>query len=95
MFGHVESITRGIASGNAAMATQGLPDVDPVYTWVRLAQRIPVRVRIETVPNGLVLAAGMTATVTVVSEPGRREHGSLQDALARPQVAWRHALGRS
>jgi len=95
LFGHVESITRGIASGNAAMTTQGLPDVDPVYTWVRLAQRIPVRVRIDTVPNGLVLAAGMTATVTVVSESGRREHGSLHDALARLQVAWRHALGRS
>lgn len=63
--GHVESINRGIASSNAASSTQGLPSVDPVYTWVRLAQRIPVRIHIDRIPPGIVLAAGMTATVNV------------------------------
>lgn len=63
--GHVQSITRGIATSNASSSTQGLPSVDPVYTWVRLAQRIPIRIHIDQVPPQVVLAAGMTATVIV------------------------------
>jgi multidrug resistance efflux pump len=63
--GHVESITRGISAPNAAVSTQGLPSVEAVYTWVRLAQRIPVRVKIDSVPAGVTLSAGMTATVIV------------------------------
>jgi multidrug resistance efflux pump len=63
--GRVETITRGIATGNASPSTQGLPNVDAVYTWVRLAQRVPVRIRIEQVPKDIPLVAGMTATVTV------------------------------
>jgi len=63
--GHVESITRGISAPNAAVSTQGLPAVEAVYTWVRLAQRIPVRVKIDSVPVEMTLAAGMTATVIV------------------------------
>ncbi len=65
--GRVDSITRGISTPNAAASTQGLPSVDPVYTWVRLAQRVPVRIRIEAVPPGIALVAGMTATVSVGS----------------------------
>ncbi|NEU13964.1 HlyD family secretion protein [Methylobacterium sp. BTF04] len=68
--GTVESITLGISIANAAPSTQGLPSVDPVYTWVRLAQRVPVRIRIEAVPDGVALVAGMTATISV-GEPGR------------------------
>ncbi|MDP4022228.1 HlyD family secretion protein [Methylobacterium sp. NEAU 140] len=63
--GTVESITLGISTANAAPSTQGLPDVNPVYTWVRLAQRVPVRVRIDHVPPDVPLVAGMTATVVV------------------------------
>jgi multidrug resistance efflux pump len=63
--GHVESITRGISSPNAAVSTQGLPSVEAVYTWVRLAQRIPVRIKIDSVPPTITLAAGLTATVIV------------------------------
>jgi multidrug resistance efflux pump len=72
--GRVESITRGISTPNAAASTQGLPSVDPVYTWVRLAQRVPVRIRIEEVPPNLALVAGMTATVSVgaYAQPGDR-----------------------
>jgi multidrug resistance efflux pump len=65
IIGHVGTITRGISTSNAASGTQGLPNVDPVYTWVRLAQRVPVRVFIDTVPAGVPLVSGMTATVTV------------------------------
>jgi multidrug resistance efflux pump len=63
--GHVESITRGISAPNATVSTQGLPSVEAVYTWVRLAQRIPVRIKIDSVPAEITLAAGMTATVIV------------------------------
>jgi multidrug resistance efflux pump len=65
IIGHVGTVTRGISTSNAASGTQGLPNVDPVYTWVRLSQRVPVRVSIDTVPAGVPLVSGMTATVTV------------------------------
>ena len=63
--GHVESIGRGIADPNDSPDGRGLPSVDPVFTWVRLAQRIPVRVQIDRVPPGLTLAAGMTCSVAI------------------------------
>jgi multidrug resistance efflux pump len=65
IIGHVGTVTRGISTSNAASGTQGLPNVDAVYTWVRLAQRVPVRVLIDKVPAGVPLVSGMTATVTV------------------------------
>ena len=65
ILGHVESINRGIADTNTAPNPQGLPQVNPIFTWVRLAQRIPVRVHIDHVPNGVHLAIGETCTVNV------------------------------
>ncbi len=49
--------------------TQGLATVNPIFTWVRLAQRIPVRIEIDQVPDGVVLVAGMTATVQIDPRP--------------------------
>ena len=63
--GHVETIARGINEQNGGPDRQGLQDVNPVFTWVRLAQRIPVSLHIDQVPDGVVLAAGMTCTVEV------------------------------
>src|SRR5215467_10833936 len=63
--GHVDSIARGINVANAQPNGQGLANVNPIFTWVRLAQRIPVRVHIDEAPEGVVLAAGMTATVQI------------------------------
>jgi multidrug resistance efflux pump len=63
--GHVESLNRGIADTNTAPNLQGLPQVDPVFTWVRLAQRIPVRIHIDQVPEGVHLAVGETCTIHV------------------------------
>jgi multidrug resistance efflux pump len=68
--GKIESITGGISAANAASSTQGLPNVDPIFTWVRLAQRIPVRIRIEQVPPEVSLVAGMTCSVSVVGGKG-------------------------
>jgi multidrug resistance efflux pump len=63
--GHVGSIARGINVPNAQPNGLGLATVNPIFTWVRLAQRIPVRIHIDQVPEGVVLAAGMTATVQI------------------------------
>jgi multidrug resistance efflux pump len=63
--GHVGSIARGINVANAQPNGQGLANVNPIFTWVRLAQRIPVRIQIDQVPEGVVLSAGMTATVQI------------------------------
>ena len=67
--GHVGSIARGINVANAQPNGQGLATVNPIFTWVRLAQRIPVRIHIDEVPEGVVLAAGMTATVQIDPHP--------------------------
>jgi len=65
ILGHVKTVTRGVSVSNAAPGTQGLPNVDPIYTWVRLAQRVPVRIAIDVVPPDVPLVSGMTATVTI------------------------------
>jgi multidrug resistance efflux pump len=68
--GHVDSIARAINVANAQPNNQGVATVNPIFTWVRLAQRIPVRIHIDEVPSGVILAAGMTATVQI--DPGAR-----------------------
>jgi len=68
--GRVASVARGINVANAQPNDQGLAQVNPVFTWVRLAQRIPVRLHIDEVPEGVTLVAGMTATVEI--DPQRR-----------------------
>ena len=65
IIGHIATVTRGVSVSNAAAATQGLPNVDPVYTWVRLAQRVPIRIAIDHVPPGVPLVSGLTATITI------------------------------
>ena len=63
--GHVDSIARAINVSNAEPNSQGVAKVNPIFTWVRLAQRIPVRIHIDEVPPGIILSAGMTATVQI------------------------------
>lgn len=63
--GHVDSIARGITDKNGTSGNEGLANVDPVFTWVRLAQRFPVRVHVDQVPAGVALAMGMTCTVEI------------------------------
>ena len=70
--GHVDSIAREINVANAQPNGQGVATVNPIFTWVRLAQRIPVRIHIDRLPEGLVLVAGMTATVQIDTRDDRR-----------------------
>src|ERR1700733_3267499 len=63
--GRVQGLARGIDVPNAAPDASGLASVNPIFTFVRLAQRGPVRVHIDEVPEGVNLVAGMTATVQI------------------------------
>ena len=63
--GHVDSIARGIEVPNAQPDATGLAKVNPIFTWVRLAQRVPVRIHLDEYPADVPLVAGMTATVQI------------------------------
>ncbi|MGH6895976.1 MAG: HlyD family secretion protein [Geminicoccaceae bacterium] len=66
--GEVESFGRAISPPNVALVegVAGLiPQIEPTFDWVRLAQRVPVRVKITHVPDGVELIAGITATVAI------------------------------
>src|SRR6266446_7497203 len=67
--GHVGGVARGINIPNAQPDQAGLASVNPIFTWVRLAQRVPVRIHIDQVPDGVRLVAGMTATVQIGPRP--------------------------
>ncbi|MDV6317628.1 HlyD family secretion protein [Chromohalobacter sp. HP20-39] len=66
--GRVAGIGRGIANTNTSLNSQLLPQVEPTFNWVRLAQRIPVRIELAQIPEGTLLSAGMTATIHIVDE---------------------------
>ena len=68
--GHVLSIVAGIEDRDRTQGSNLLPNVNPAFSWVRLAQRIPVRVALDEVPADFRLIAGRTATVSV-REPAR------------------------
>ncbi|MBD8616269.1 HlyD family secretion protein [Pseudomonas putida] len=63
--GHVESISRGIYDRDNPQSRELIADVNPTFNWVRLAQRVPVRIQLDAVPDGMLLAAGTTCTVIV------------------------------
>ncbi|MDF0732847.1 HlyD family secretion protein [Pseudomonas entomophila] len=63
--GHVESIARGIYDRDNPQSRELVADVNPTFNWVRLAQRVPVRIHLDEVPQGYLLAAGTTCTVVV------------------------------
>jgi multidrug resistance efflux pump len=68
LHGRVESIAAGINDDSRGISGNLLPDVEATFSWVRLAQRIPVRVKLTDVPKGVRLILGRTATVTVDTE---------------------------
>ena len=66
--GTVESIAAGIADRDRSTGSNLLPSVNPTFNWVRLAQRIPVRIRLDPLQAGTRLVAGETVTVQVVGD---------------------------
>ena len=87
--GHVEGISRGITDRDNGNGPELLANVTPTFEWVRLAQRIPVRIHIDTVPDGVLISSGMTCTVVVDQEPSRPDAINLPthpDAEARRRL---------
>jgi RND family efflux transporter MFP subunit len=66
--GLVDSIGWGIAQQDGSTSVDLLPAINPSFDWIRLAQRIPVRVHLTMVPEGVKLRLGTTATVIVLNE---------------------------
>jgi multidrug resistance efflux pump len=69
--GHVESIVAGIEDRDRSSGSNLLPNVNPAFSWVRLAQRIPVRIAFDEVPEDFRMIAGRTATVSIIDEQTR------------------------
>lgn len=64
----IEGTVEGVSRAIADPSTRGgslLADVDPEFDWIRLAQRIPVRIRLGAVPAGVRLISGLSCTVVV------------------------------
>lgn len=72
--GHVDSFAEGISDRDRSVGSNLLPNINPTFNWVRLAQRIPVRIALDHVPQDMRLVAGQTATVEVL---GADRHASL------------------
>jgi len=75
LHGSVESIDAGIEDRERSASSQALANVNPTFSWVRLAQRIPVRIKLDPTTRDIRLIAGRTATVSIVDPPGRRPEG--------------------
>ena len=63
--GVVESLDWGISRSNGTPGEDLLPDVQPTFDWIRLAQRVPVNIRLSDVPDDVILRVGLTASVQV------------------------------
>jgi multidrug resistance efflux pump len=69
--GAVLGIAGGVFDRQRSVGRDLLPNINPTFTWVRLAQRIPVRVRLDPVPPSVRLVSGRTATVTISPAPAK------------------------
>lgn len=78
--GHVESIASGVEDRERGPSENLLANVNPSFTWVRLAQRIPVRIVIDRLPPGLLLVPGQTASVEILPRKG--------DPIPRRSFPW-------
>ncbi len=74
--GHIQSIAAGIEDRDRVAGANLLPNVNPTFSWVRLAQRVPVRVALDQPPADLRMIAGRTATVAVLGLDGKAKTGA-------------------
>src|SRR5262245_27158987 len=63
--GTVSGVARGITDQDNKDGRELLSSINPTFTWVRLAQRIPVRIQLTHIPPGVQISAGMTGTVVI------------------------------
>lgn len=76
--GTVESIAAGIDDRERSPTQDALANVNPTFSWVRLAQRIPVRIHLDNAPGDIRLISGRTVTVSILVPRGRRREGAVQ-----------------
>jgi RND family efflux transporter MFP subunit len=74
--GHIQSIASGIDDRERQPAASMLPNVNPTFSWVRLAQRVPVRILLDQPPADLRLITGRTATVSVIEPAPPKKRAS-------------------
>lgn len=78
--GYVDSVGWGIAQQDGSVGADLLPNVNPTFEWIRLAQRVPVRIHLTDVPAEVELRVGTTASVQVMTtsddaRPAARDGG--------------------
>jgi multidrug resistance efflux pump len=78
--GYVDSLSWGIAQQDGSTGFELLPNVSPTFEWIRLAQRVPVRIHLSDVPEGIDLRVGTTASVLVMT--GARQAGQNAEPAA-------------
>ena len=82
--GHVDSLGWGIAQQDGSTGSDLLPTISPTFEWIRLAQRVPVRIHLDQVPAGVELRVGTTASVLVMT--GTSQETSKKRAVAAPKA---------
>ncbi|WP_420847793.1 efflux RND transporter periplasmic adaptor subunit [Novosphingobium kaempferiae] len=84
LYGHVVSMAAGITDREDTARAGTLPNVNPTFSWIRLAQRVPVRLVIDKVPKGMRLVAGRTASVIVLPTTHPTDKPAKKASLAPP-----------
>jgi multidrug resistance efflux pump len=82
--GRVDSLGWGIAQQDGSTGYDLLPNISPTFEWIRLAQRVPVRIHMEKIPEGVQLRVGTTASVLVMT--GTSDSKSDGKAVAAPRA---------
>lgn len=85
--GHVNSFAEGVVDRDRSVGSNLLPNVNPTFNWVRLAQRIPVRITLDPVPASVRLVAGQTATVVVQGPATARKVPAAATSTPTPMPA--------
>jgi multidrug resistance efflux pump len=81
--GEVESLGWGIAQQDGSTSYELLPSISPTFEWIRLAQRVPVRIRLADVPPEVELRVGTTASVLVMTDTADAESQASVTSLPR------------
>lgn len=98
LHGRVESIASGIEDRERSPGASLLANVNPTFNWVRLAQRVPVRIALDRAPDNIRLVAGRTATVVI--NPVKEGNlavlptVAVEEPSAAIQLFWKTDLGR-
>ena len=82
--GHVDSLGWGIAQQDGSTGSDLLPNISPTFEWIRLAQRVPVRIHLDEVPEDVALRVGTTASVLVMT--GTSDNADKKKAVAAPKA---------